>query len=57
MKKGYKHNELSDRVCEAKGCNKRLKKRRVEEHNDSLCFDCNQRANGRGKYNANKKKL
>ena len=40
MKKSYKHNHLSDRICEKKSCNTRLKKRRVEEHNDTVCYKC-----------------
>ena len=54
MKKSHKSSEFSDRVCEVKGCDKRLKLRRVEEHDDKLCYDCHQRDTEKGKYNRNK---
>ena len=41
MKKSYKHNEFSDRICEKKNCITKLKRRRVEEHKDTLCYKCN----------------
>lgn len=44
MKKTYSYNEFSSRICERKSCNTKLKKRRVEEHNDTLCYKCNLRA-------------
>ena len=40
MKKSYKFNELSDQICQRKSCTRKLKKRRVEEHGDTLCYKC-----------------
>ena len=58
MKKSYKFNELSNEVCQGKGCDKRLKQRRVEEHGDTLCFKCHVRAGLRsGKWNNHINKL
>ena len=51
MKKSARADELSDNVCEGHKCNRRLKKRRVEEYDDTLCYRCHQkklRATGRG---------
>ncbi len=40
MKKSYKHNDHSDQTCKGKGCGRPLKRRRVEEHSDELCYRC-----------------
>lgn len=58
MKKSYKFNELSEQVCQGKGCGKRLKKRRVEEYGDTLCFKCYVREGLKaGKWNNHINKL
>ena len=44
MKKSYRFNELSNQVCQGKSCQRLLKKRRVEEHGDTLCYACNLKA-------------
>ena len=41
MKKSYKNDEFSEQVCQGKNCKRRLKRRRVEDHNDTLCYKCN----------------
>jgi superfamily II helicase len=43
MKKGYKFDDLSDKVCETKGCYRLLKRRRVEVHDDTICYRCSQK--------------
>lgn len=43
MKKSYKQNEFSDQICQGKNCRRRLKRRRVEEHNDTHCYRCHQK--------------
>jgi hypothetical protein len=41
MKKGYKHTDLSDKVCATEGCKRRLKKRVVETIKDAkYCYQC-----------------
>lgn len=43
MKKKYKHTELSTKICKERGCNKKLKKRLVENkkaENITRCFKC-----------------
>jgi hypothetical protein len=58
VKKSYKFNELSDVVCQGKGCDRKLKKRRVEGHGDTLCFKCHIRAGLRSrKWNNHISKL
>ena len=57
MKKSYKFNELSTSVCQGKGCEKRLKLRRVVEHGDTLCYRCylkKQLRAGKWNYHSNK---
>ena len=50
-KKSASHNELSGQICQGSKCRRRLKKRRLEEHGDTLCYRCHQKklkATGRG---------
>lgn len=43
MKKSFKFNELSDKVCEGKDCDRKIKMRRHVEYWDTLCYRCYQR--------------
>jgi len=43
MKKNYKYDDLSDKVCAGRHCTRALKKRRVEVHGDTLCYRCSQK--------------
>lgn len=38
MKKSHSHDELSDRVCSAPGCEKKIKVRMVELKDARLCY-------------------
>jgi hypothetical protein len=38
MKKSHRHDELSDRVCSAPGCEKHIKQRMVELKDARLCY-------------------
>lgn len=38
MKKSHRHDELSDRICSAPGCEKRIKARMVETKDAHLCY-------------------
>lgn len=41
MKKLYSFDILSDKVCESKGCRKRIKQRLFEKEKDfNLCYNC-----------------
>jgi hypothetical protein len=40
MKKAYRHDELSDRICSNPKCDKQIKKRMVELKDARFCYDC-----------------
>lgn len=39
-KRHYPYDELSDRTCETKGCERRLKQRMVDLRGAKLCYGC-----------------